>query len=448
MKWTARLVAEVLGVTNTSDVSFTTIETDTRLLTDGALFVALVGEHHDGHAFLHQAQRAGAMGAVVRTGTPPIDGLWQVEVEDTLVAYGQLARHRRRQLTGPVVAVTGTNGKTATKEMIAHGLNTTWRTYWTAANENNRVGVPKTILAAPSDTEALVIEAGANARGEIAALTAIAEPTVAVVTNVSEGHLEGFGDVQDVMNEKLSLVHGAQAVVVGTSPSSLCPRARELHERVIEAGLTGAECSADSYTIVDGAVALRWRGHEVTLPVLGEHQGNNAMIALAVADELGVPVDRAMTGLRRVQLPGGRCEIHQYGALRVLNDAYNANPASMRASLLLVQDLGGERRLVLVLGSMLELGSRSAAFHEEIAQAALAVNPYLVVAVGEFATAFPSSTEVRVLSATDADAAASLLQPHLNGNEFVLLKGSRGVRLERILPLLESIGTSSCSTTS
>src|SRR5512139_1947623 len=184
---------------------FSQVSTDTRALRPGALFVALEGERFDGHDFLAAARGAGAVAAVVRQGTAPVDGLALLEVPDTLRAYGLIARARRRTVPGPVVAITGTNGKTSTKEMVAAALRTRYRTHATRANLNNLVGVPQTILEAPADVEALVVEAGANLPGEIARYREIIEPTIAIVTNASAGHLEGFGSLAAVMEEKLSL---------------------------------------------------------------------------------------------------------------------------------------------------------------------------------------------------------------------------------------------------
>src|SRR5581483_2225788 len=206
--------------------SFTEISTDTRRLRPGSLFVALAGERYDGHDYLPAAAAAGATAAVVRRGTPPVPGLELLEVDDPLRAYGELARRRRRAVRGPVIAVTGTNGKTSTKEMLAAALRVRYATHATRANLNNLVGVPATILEAPPDAEALVVEAGANRPGEIARYREIIEPTVAVITNVGPGHLEGFGSLEGVLAEKLELVRDAPLAVVGTEPAALPEGAR------------------------------------------------------------------------------------------------------------------------------------------------------------------------------------------------------------------------------
>jgi UDP-N-acetylmuramoyl-tripeptide--D-alanyl-D-alanine ligase len=188
-------VADVLGTTEPAHATYPGVSTDTRQLAPGELFVALGGERFDAHTFLGQARDKGAGAAVVRRGTPRVDGLPLFEVADTLVALGALARARRRQLPrgSPVVAVTGSSGKTSTKELIRAVLATTYRVHATGGNLNNLVGVPLTLLSAPDDAEALVVEAGASVPGEIPRLRAVIEPTIAVITNVGYAHVEGFG---------------------------------------------------------------------------------------------------------------------------------------------------------------------------------------------------------------------------------------------------------------
>src|SRR3989440_11445994 len=225
--WDSARVTDALGVSGPRGLRFTGVSTDTRHLAAGTLFVALQGDRFDAHAFLDQAKAQGAAAAVVRQGTPAVDGLPLFEVADTLSALGLLARARRRLLPpgSPVVGVTGSSGKTSTKEMIRAVLATTYRVHATGGNLNNLVGVPLTILAAPDDAEALVVEAGASVPGEIPRLRDVIEPTIAVITNVGYAHVEGFGSLAGVMQEKLALVEGARMAVVGTDPPELAREA-------------------------------------------------------------------------------------------------------------------------------------------------------------------------------------------------------------------------------
>lgn len=440
-EWTGARVARVLGAEQVPPCRFSGISTDTRTLAPGTLFVALVGEHFDGHRFLDAALAAGATGAVVRMGTPLPDGLIGFAVGDTLAALGALARDRRRQVQGPVVAVTGTNGKTATKEMLARIMGVRWSVHATRGNLNNLVGVPLTILAAPDPIEALVVEAGASIPGEVARLRDIIEPSVGVVTNVAAGHLEGFGSLAGVLAEKVSLLEGVPTAVVGTTPPELAREARRVARRVVVAGTApSANVVPASWDLdADGRPRVVFRTAEVRLPLVGRHQADNAMLALAVAVELGIEVDQAARALETLTLPSGRCEIIRRGGLTVINDAYNANPGSMRAALETAAALRGSRSLVVLLGTMLELGPDSAALHEQVAALVVEHRPRLVGVTGAFVAAFDRwAAELgdRLIAADDPATLGRLVADRLLDDEVVLVKASRGVRLEQAIPFI------------
>jgi UDP-N-acetylmuramoyl-tripeptide--D-alanyl-D-alanine ligase len=421
-------------------VVFGAICTDTRAISSDALFVALKGERFDAHEFLTGALAAGARGAVVRRGTAPVPGLVLYEVADTLEALGRLARARRREITGPVIGITGSNGKTSTKEMVAAVLRTRFRTWATRANDNNLVGVPLTILAAPDDTEALVIEAGASLLGEIPRIRAIVEPTAAIVTNVSPSHLAGFGNVAGVMREKLALVDGVSLAIVGTEPPDLPVQARGLARRVVTAGPEGAEVRPDRIVVgTDGRATFEIDEQTVALPLLGRHQAGNAMFAWTLVRELGLDRPAAALALEQLVLPGGRGDLIQAGDLTILHDCYNANPASFRAVIATAKAMRSGRRLVFVAGTMRELGPESEALHAEIAALLVELDPELLAVVGDFGPAMAPYRERlgnRLLIAADAPALAEPLAARLTGNELVVLKASRGVALERIIPAL------------
>lgn len=431
-RWAASAVAEALGVPVTGP-GFSEISTDTRTLAPGALFVALSGERFDGHDHLAAAARAGASGAVVRRGTPPVPGLPLIEVDDPLAAYGLLARARRRGIKGPVVAITGSNGKTSTKELVAAVLRTRFRVHATALNLNNLVGVPQTILAAPPETEALVIEAGASAKGELARARDIIEPTAVIITNVAASHLDGFGSVEGILAEKLSLAAGAPLAIVGSTPPALAEGAERLAGRVIVVAPPAATADAE------GRASFEVDGQQVHLGVHGVHQAGNAMLAWRLGRELHLRPAAMATALGRVVLPGGRGELLQHGGLTVFNDSYNANPASFFAAIATARAMRPGRRLVFVAGTMKELGPESAHYHREVAEALVALGPDLLAAVGEFVPAlepYRGALGDRLLVAPDAPALGPLLKARLQGDELVVLKASRGAALERILPYL------------
>jgi len=442
--WSASQVATALGVPDPgSGEVFQNVSTDTRTIEKGDLFVALVGERFDAHEFLSQAASRGATAAVVRRGANPVPGLLLFEVEDTLVALGQLARARRREITGPVVAVTGTNGKTSTKEMLAKALASKWSVHATHENLNNLIGVPLTILEAPAECDALVVEVGANEVGEIARMRDIVEPSIGLVTNVSHGHLQGFGSLEGVLEEKTSLLDGVPVAVVGTEPPELGRKAQQMAGRCVVAGTeVPATFTPDSWSIDEnGRGTVRVCGVEVILPVLGYHQIENFLLVAAVAKELGIDLEEVGKNLSRVRLPDGRCEVIESGDRIILNDSYNANPGSLEALLKTASGLLGDRLLVFVLGTMLELGEKSAELHLKSAADVLKVNPHIVAVMGEFVPAFREFTAElgdRLIEAEDAESLGRLVSARLSGGELIVVKGSHGVRLDRAVPYLLS----------
>ncbi|MFP3947788.1 MAG: UDP-N-acetylmuramoyl-tripeptide--D-alanyl-D-alanine ligase [Longimicrobiales bacterium] len=451
--WTDRAVREALGMSlerADDTVEFAGVGTDSRSVAEGDLFVALTGDRFDGHDFVADAAAAGATGAVV---SRPVSGASRVRlypVQDTLVAFGKLARHRRRALRAEVVGITGSSGKTTTKELLKGALRRSFRVHATPMNYNNRVGLPRTLLDAPQDVQVVVVEMGTNEPGEIEILTGIAEPGYGVITTVGEGHLEKLGSVQGVFEEKLSLIRGLKEPGVGVvsdQPPVLPERAREIHSPIRVAGwseradedLRPGEPEADSR----GCFHFRWKGETVTLRIPGRHAVLDALLALAVADELGVEPRAAARGVGQVESLDMRGEIRSVGSLTVILDCYNANPESVRASLELLASHPELGERVAVLGSMLELGKASARLHEEVLQDALDRPLDLIVAVGHFAVAartlgLTGRTEApRVVAVDEVEEAYPALLPELEGGEIVLLKASRGVELERLVPLLE-----------
>ncbi|HWO89745.1 MAG TPA: UDP-N-acetylmuramoyl-tripeptide--D-alanyl-D-alanine ligase, partial [Gemmatimonadales bacterium] len=359
--WSAARVREALGLPGAEwDHAYSGISTDTRTLREGELFVALKGERFDAHDLLGDARAAGVGGAVVRSGTPRWPGMDWFEVDDTLKALGDLAAFRRRHFKGPVVAITGSNGKTSTKELVAAALGPKYVVHKSRQNLNNLVGVPLTVLAAPEEATALVVECGASEVGELGRMREIVSPDVGVVTMVGAGHLEGFGGPEGVMAEKVSLLRGVATAVVGVEPPSLPARSRGEAKRVISAGLSGADWYAEEVSLDEqGRARFRARGVEVRLPLRGRHMVHNALIALAVAEVLGVPLEAAAAALEAVNIPGGRSEVVEVEGVTVINDCYNSNPQSLAAALELATAIRRGRRLIVAVGTMRELGEAS-----------------------------------------------------------------------------------------
>jgi UDP-N-acetylmuramoyl-tripeptide--D-alanyl-D-alanine ligase len=446
--WTLGRVADALGVGAQLapardlplDTRLTGVSTDTRALTPGALFVALDGEQFDAHDFLPQAVEKGAAALVVRDGARAAAlGVPVFVVPDTLVALGALGRYRRRAWGGRVVAVAGSNGKTSTKELLRAALGAVRRVHGTSGNFNNRVGLPLTLLAIPDDAELAVIEVGTNVPGEVATLRAICEPDLAVITSIGEEHLEGLGDLAGVLREEASICEGVALAVTPAAQPEIGEAARALAERVVVAGLDGGDLRAESWRLLrDGTGEVVVDGVTVAVPLRGAHNLRNAMLALAVARELGLPLERVAEGIAAMPMPSMRMAWETVGRAVVLNDAYNANPPSMRAAFDLVATVGEGRQRVAVLGTMLELGAETERLHHEVARAALAAPFDVVAGVGLFVDALLAEgpEDARVVTAADPDALWPLLEARLAPDALILLKGSRGMRLERLVPHL------------
>jgi UDP-N-acetylmuramoyl-tripeptide--D-alanyl-D-alanine ligase len=421
---------------------FRRVWSDTRTIEPGDLFVALVGERFDAHDFLREAVAKGASGLVVsRADVAANLGVPIFLVSDTLVALGALGRFRRKAWSGPVVAVVGTNGKTSTKELIRAALGSRLEVHATTGNLNNLVGVPLTLLALPDAADAAVIEMGTNAPGEIARLRAIVDPDVTVVTSIAEEHLEGLGDVAGVLREELAGVHGVGVAVVPASQPEVAEGAQGKARRIVTAGLEGGDVAAANWSIdEDGRGRMRVDGCDIVVPLRGVHNLRNATLALAVARELGVGLEDAARGIAAIAPPPMRVNWERLGRATLINDAYNSNPGSARAAIDLLRHAGQGRQRVAVLGSMLELGGQTPRFHDEVARSALANGVEIIGAVGEFAAAFArvAPNDPRVVLASDVESLWAALASRLSPDAVILLKGSRGMRLERLVkPITE-----------
>lgn len=453
-RWTPDEARRALGVSPHGDVpdAFSAVSTDTRSMPAGALFVALKGERFDAHDHLAAAAEAGAAAAVVARVPESAPEIAYYVVADTLVALGDLARHRRRALRGKVVAVAGSNGKTTTKELLRAALGASLRVHATDANLNNRVGVPLTLLAAPDDAEAIIVEVGTNVPGEVPMLARVVEPDAAIVTSIGEEHLEGLGSVEGVLEEELAVFDGLApggVGIVAEEPSELVDGARaRIGESAVRVAGFGAgadlapEGGREGVTVrPDGSTAWRFRGVDVHVPLPGIHNVRNALLALGVAAEWGVPMEAAVRGLAAMPQPKMRNEWRRVGTVGVLADCYNANPPSVRAALDLLAALPGDAPKVAVIGTMRELGGHAERYHRELAEHAAALlgrGIDRIVATGEFVAPFRErGADGRVLADEDPLAAYDALRPSLAGNETILLKGSRGVALERWIPLIE-----------
>jgi UDP-N-acetylmuramoyl-tripeptide--D-alanyl-D-alanine ligase len=405
---------------------------DSRTVRPGQLFVPVVAER-DGHDFIDSALSAGVTTYLTSQGARDGAHATAVEVPDTALALADLGRAARSRLSGPVVGVTGSVGKTSTKDLLASVLATS---YVTAANErsfNNELGLPLTLMGARDDTEAAVVEMGARGIGHIALLCDIAHPTVGIVTRVEGVHLELFGDLESVARAKGELIEALPAdglAVLNNDHPLVAAMADRTSAQVLCFGFTpDADVYADALSLdneLRGSFTLHtpWGRAEVTLAARGEHQVANALAAAAAAGGIGVPIERIAAGLGQAAISGLRMELSRTAnGVLVLNDAYNANPTSMAAALDSLATLAATRRIA-VLGVMAELGTSAPAEHVAITERARSLGVEVIaVDAPDYG---PHARHV-----ADVDEAVATLTD-LDEGDAVLVKGSRVAALERV----------------
>lgn len=435
-------VARVVGSETDGSVpaiQVTGVSTDSRTLRRGDVFFAIRGDRFDGHDFLSQALAGGAAGCVVLRGAN-LDGNVQanervLRVDDPVAALGRLAAHHRGRSKARVVAITGSNGKTTTKCMVDHVLAGRLRGRASIKSYNNHIGLPLALLSAEPDDAYLIVEIGANAPGEVAALGRLASPDIGVVTSIGPAHLEGFGDLERVRVEKLSLfdqVKDGGLCVVPIDAEAFTRRSVVTFGTDEAADVWVSGVSAD----LDGVrFTLNGRyGGRLTVP--GAHNASNAAAAFAVCREFGFEQEEILASLATFRLPAMRLTPLRVGRLTVIDDSYNANPASMVAALATLAAVRGARR-VFVAGDMHELGDASPHWHEEIGRIIAASGIEVLVAVGRERAwiargAAEASRPPQIVSYADTAEACADLPERLKPGDVILVKGSRAVGLERL----------------
>lgn len=412
------------------------ISTDSRKVGKGELFVALEGGQFDGHDYVDTAVESGAAAVLVSRRFDNMRVPVFV-VPDTLVALGKLANYYRRAWGGPVVMVAGSNGKTTTKDLIGAALSRAMKVHATTGNLNNRIGVPLTLLSIPPAAEIAVVEAGTNLPGEVAMLRDIMDPDIAVVTSVGEEHLEGLGDLAGVLKEEAAAFDGVRIAITPAGQPEIAGAAHGKAREVITAGLDDGDLMPDSWTLSpEGIGTLKFGDVSITPPLRGAHNLRNTMLALGVAHSCGVSDEVAGAGIEAMHVPRMRVAWEQIGKATLVNDAYNANPGSARAAIDIVRGLDSDRQRVIVLGTMRELGAESRRCHDEIAAYALDSGADIVAGVGEFAESLSrlAAGDSRIATSPDVGGLWEVLEPRLKPDAVILLKASRGVRLEQIVP--------------
>jgi UDP-N-acetylmuramoyl-tripeptide--D-alanyl-D-alanine ligase len=442
-------IAQFAGASLSSGAGSVVIDgivTDSRTIRPGELFVALRGENFDGHDFIESVAASGARGALVDhrwNGNVP-DSLALIRATDTLLAYQEIAANYRRGLALKVLAITGSNGKTSTKDFAASVLARKFRVTKTEGNFNNHVGLPRTILEATSEDEVAVWEIGMNHPGEIAALSKIAAPDAAIITNVGVAHIEFMGSREAIAREKGALAEavGPQGTVILNADDPLSNGiAARSRAKVVFAGTTDGTVrateirqSADGceFTILEAAHRCR-----AQLPVPGLHMVQNALLAVAAGRAFGLSIEECAAGLAAAPLTKARLQIKQIGGVDFLDDSYNANPDSMKAALRTLVELDTEGKRIAVLGEMRELGTESERGHREVGETAATLKVDRLITIGDAAETIARSARAaglnNVSSVSSTRKAADLLGEIAAPGDLVLIKGSRAAKTEEVI---------------
>jgi UDP-N-acetylmuramoyl-tripeptide--D-alanyl-D-alanine ligase len=456
--WTGQEVARITGgnLRSGAETTVTGVSTDSRTVQPGQLFVPLVGEHHDGHRFITDAVARGCGGYLAQPGCvvdPEQKTLAQVVVPDTLQALGDLAADHLGRARAATVAITGSNGKTSTKEMLALALGAYGVVAKNPGNHNNLIGLPLAALSVTDECDYVVLEMGMNRPGEIGRLTEIVQPDVGVVTTIAAAHLEGLHTLEGVTWAKGELFAGLSSsacAVVATYDTNIRRIAEGIDARTLTVGENGADVAIEAIrrTGVGGysaKVSIGEQSYTLRLRTLARHEVWNAALVVGVLAALGLDPAPGIAALAHYQAVEGRiCWRVSPRGVNVIDDTYNANPASMKSALRSLGEVALGARTIAVLGDMLEMGGQAPAYHEEVGRFAAELGVDYLFAVGTFAEAI-----VRGFGSSDCHEAAdcqdvleplcSLVEP----GDWVLVKGSRGMRMERAVNALALEGLSS-----
>jgi UDP-N-acetylmuramoyl-tripeptide--D-alanyl-D-alanine ligase len=440
------------------------ISLDSRTIGPGDLFVAITGEQFDGHDFVGEALSRGAVGAIVQDSFDPVSfGItvnpkrtspFILGVRDPLFAYQQLATHHRSRFDIPVVAVTGSNGKTTTKEMVASVMAHRWKVLKTEGNLNNRIGVPQTLFRLNGRHEGAVIEMGVDRVGQTTRLCEMARPTIGIITNIGPDHLEFFGSMEGSAQSKaelLDLLPADGTAVLNADDPYYDYLASRATCRVLSFGFsskadvraTDVKSDGRNGSIFRLLLPGKVRHTIVRIHVQGEHNVTNALAAAAVGSVLGLPGGVIAEGLSRFRPAAMRSQVFMSHGVTIINDCYNANPASMKAAVQLLAQRGAGRNTIAVLGDMLELGPDAVSMHEEVGGFVRQQGIDQLIACGELGRSLATGAEragldrTKIVLAQDAIAAAAAVKAVVKPGDVVLVKASRGMKLEQVAQALQ-----------
>ena len=428
--------------------SFTGVSTDSRTAKPGDCFFAIAGDNFDGHNYVEEAFAKGAVCAVVSEG---VEGAPVLKVDDTTKALGDFARHYRRKAGYKVVAITGSVGKTTTRQIAYHVLSRHYRVFQAPKNFNNSIGLPLTLLGADPEDQIVIAELGSNYPGEIAYLTRIALPDVAVVTSVHPAHLAGFACLQTIIQEKLSIAGGLQpdgVLIINADCDQLVSACRAKGTGFCTFGKSdGCRCQARNITHAGFGSRFTIDGKQIYLPLAGSGNVENALAAWAVCSQFGLTIEDFARAAKTQPAVSMRAEPLQIGTLTVLNDCYNANPASMKNALDILTHLNstGKRRLVFICGDMAELGRQAEHLHAELGASIAAAGVHLLMAVGKFAKIAAVAAkrtaeyDLQTKCFDDTLSACNNLKGFIKDYDIILVKGSRTAKLEMAVERLKQL---------
>lgn len=433
---------------------FSGVVTDTRKIVPGVLFLALRGERFNGEDFVREAVEKGAAGVLVssscsREKTAGLEATVFEAPTDTLTAYQQLALFWRRHFSVPLIAITGSNGKTTTKDLTAAVLSSRWKVLKTQANFNNEIGLPLTLLQLTESHAAAVIEIGMRGFHQIEALAKIALPSIGIVTNVGETHMELLGSLENIAKAKSEMVEAIPAggtVILNNDNAYVAAMAAKAKAgvRVLTFGVEQAADVRGGDIRTEGrqtrfTASFGGQTHEFLLPMVGRHNVDNALAALTAGYALGFTAEEMQAGLGKLEVTKMRFEYKKVGAYTVINDAYNASPMSMAAALKTLAEVAPGRKIA-VLGDMLELGSVSTAAHEAVGREAAGIGADALITRGSLGESIADGAEAAGLQAvyrcSSHEAAGQKLHEILQPGDTILFKGSRGMQMEKIIDLL------------
>lgn len=456
IKRSLKQIADMVSAQNDSssfaETMITGVSIDSRKIEIGNLFIPFKGEHSDGHVYVEESIKKGASAALWQKDVPnPPTHLPILIVDNCLVALQELARNYRKQLNVKVIGITGSNGKTTTKDMTAGILSTRYKVQKTEGNYNNHIGLPLTVLALNEDTEIAVLEMGMSGRGEIEFLTNLACPDAVVITNIGESHLLDLGSREGIADAKLEILQGLKegglAVLHGDEP--LLMERIQAHKGSVRVETFGRNETNNIFpteiTQLDNGNRFKINASTTSfeLPVLGTHNILNALASMLIANYFSIPFEKMNDGLAGIKLTNMRMELVEgEQGEKIINDAYNASPTSMMAAIELVSNLKGYEQKILVLGDMLELGPQEEQYHQQIGAAVNSDKVDLLFTYGNLGGQIANSAravlgEERVFPFTDKASLIKELKRHVNKNTLILVKASRGMKLEEIVTSLQ-----------